>query len=127
MNTQTFILYGLRLYVADIKGLYICLAVLDCLQSFFSLKIPLVPISASAIANHDVTLRSHLLRLTCLGFARSNFAKKNKRLLAFYNFMYTFSGVFFFLRNLFIHAHYAAICINVNFKRLTTEKTYANT
>ena len=126
MNTQSFILYGLRLYFADIKGLYICLAVLDCLQSAFSLKIPLVPISASALANYDVTLRSRLLRLACLGFACSNFAKKNKRLLAFYNFMYTFSGVFF-LRNLFIHTHYAAICINVNFKRLTTKKTYANT
>ena len=31
--------------------------ILDCLQSAFSLKIPLVLISASAIANHDVMLR----------------------------------------------------------------------
>ena len=39
----------------------------------------------------------------------------------------TLSVASFFLRHLFIHVHYAAICINVNFKRLTTEKTYANT
>ena len=44
---------------------------IDCLQSAFSLKIHLVLISASAIANHDV-------------FSCSNFAKENKRLLAVY-------------------------------------------
>ena len=67
---------------------------LDCLQSAFSLKICLVLTSSSAIANNDViiTIRDYALvsrgsrlaalPLPCLGFACSNFAKKNKRLLA---------------------------------------------
>ena len=72
---------------------------LDCLQSVFSLKIRLVLVSSSAIANHDVIiaitvfffsfsgLRPPFSRLAasplaCLGLACSNFAKKNKRLLA---------------------------------------------
>ena len=46
--------------------------VVDCLQSAVSLKIRLVLISASAIANRDV-----MLLYSC-----SNFAKKNKRPLA---------------------------------------------
>ena len=73
----------------------------------FSLKIRLVLISSSAIANHDVIItietrrektvsyfffsglrprfsRLAALPLACLGFACSNFAKKNKRLLAVY-------------------------------------------
>ena len=45
----------------------------DCLQSAFSLKIRLVLILSSA-------------PLACLGFACSNFAKKNKRLLAVYTY-----------------------------------------
>ena len=45
---------------------------IDCLQSAFSLKIRLVLISSSAIANHDAIYNG------CLGFAGSNFAKKNK-------------------------------------------------
>ena len=45
---------------------------IDCLQSAFSLKIRLVLILSSAIANHDVFYNG------CLGFAGSNFAKKNK-------------------------------------------------
>ena len=59
---------------------------LDCLQSAFSLEIRLVLISSSAIANHDVISRGSRLnsQLTCLGFACSNLAKKNKRLLAVY-------------------------------------------
>ena len=76
--------------------------VLDCLQSTFSLKIRLVLISSSAIANYDVIitetrrqktdfffsgLRPRFSRLPtsplmCLGFVCSNFTKKNKRLLA---------------------------------------------
>ena len=64
--------------------------IIDCLQSAFSLKIGLVLISSSAIANHDViiTIRDWAqlsflaLPLASLGFASSNFAKKNKRLLA---------------------------------------------
>ena len=72
---------------------------LDYLQSVFSLKIRLVLISSSAIANHDVVITIETRRdekrlfgftpsflaaapLACLGFACSNFAKKNKRLLA---------------------------------------------
>ena len=72
---------------------------LDCLHSAFSLKIRQVLISASAIANHDVMLEGIGTRqektfssracalvyrapLACLGFACSNFARKNKRLLA---------------------------------------------
>ena len=73
---------------------------IDCLQSVLSLKIRLVLISSSAIANHDVIIaietrreKTHFLLgltpsflaaspLACLGFACSNFAKKNKRLLA---------------------------------------------
>ena len=43
-------------------------------------------ISSSAIANHDVIITRFsgfaALPLACLGFACSNFAKKNKRLLA---------------------------------------------
>ena len=73
------------------------------LASAFSLKIRLVLISSSAIANHDVIitietrreknffagLRPRFSRLVaslpaCLGFACCNFAKKNKRLLAVY-------------------------------------------
>ena len=73
-----------------------------------SLKIRLVLISSSVIANHDVIitikdwdqtrkgdfffsgLRPRFLRLAalplaCLGFACSNFAKKNKRLLVVYS------------------------------------------
>ena len=69
---------------------------LDCLQSAFFLKIRLVLISSSAIANHDVIrrektsyfflsgLRPCFSRLASLGFACSNFAKKTKRLLAVY-------------------------------------------
>ena len=64
---------------------------LDCLQSAFSLKICLVLTSSSAIANNDViiTIRDYALvsrgsPLACLGFACSNFAKKNKSLLAVY-------------------------------------------
>ena len=45
----------------------------DCLQSAFSLKIRLVLISSST-------------SLACLGFACSNFAKKNKTLLAVYTY-----------------------------------------
>ena len=56
---------------------------IDWLQSAFSLKIRLVLISSSAIANHDVVSRLNL-PLTCLGFECSNLAKKNKRLLAVY-------------------------------------------
>ena len=56
---------------------------IDCLQSAFSLKIRLVLISSSAIANHDVVSWLNL-PLTCLGFACSNLATKNKRLLAVY-------------------------------------------
>ena len=52
----------------------------DCLQSAFSLKIRPVLISSSAIANHDT--RQAASPLACLGLACSNFAKKNKRLLA---------------------------------------------
>ena len=66
--------------------------ILDCLQSAFSLKIRLVLISSSSIANHDVIItirdprfsRLAALPLVCLGFACSDFAKKNKRLLAVY-------------------------------------------
>ena len=47
---------------------------LDCLQSAFSLKIHLVLIAA--------------LPLASLGFACSNFAKKNKRLLAVYKMLH---------------------------------------
>ena len=66
----------------------------DCLQSSFSLKIRLVLISSSTIANNDVIItitywlrprfsRLAALPLASLGFACSNFAKKkNKRLLA---------------------------------------------
>ena len=82
---------------------------IDCLQSAFSLKIGLVLISSSAIANHDVIItkgnetrhektvsifssrayalvsrgsRLAALPLACLGFACSNFAKKkiNKKI-----------------------------------------------
>ena len=79
---------------------------LDCLQSAFSLKIRLVLISASAFANYNIMLQQGIRtrpektyfffsgRLTpsfkaargsplvCLGFSYSNFAKKNRRLLA---------------------------------------------
>ena len=80
-----------------------CNGYLDWLKSVFSLKMRLVLISSSAIANHDVVItitdgvifssRAYALisrgsrlhsRLTCLGFACSNLAKKNKRLLAVY-------------------------------------------
>ena len=74
----------------------------NCLQSVFSLKIRLVLISSSSIANHDVilliTIETRREKTDCyffflglsprfsplasLGFACSNFAKKNKRLLA---------------------------------------------
>ena len=44
--------------------------VVDCLQSAFSLKIRLVLISSSAIANHDVVFsRLPASPLACLGFA----------------------------------------------------------
>ena len=76
----------------------VCL-IIEVLQSTFSLKICLVLISSSAIANHDVIItkgmrpyEKFLLRLTpsflaalplaCLGFACSNFAKKS--FFAFY-------------------------------------------
>ena len=71
---------------------------LDCLKSVFSLKIRLVLISSSAIANHDVIITTRdsyfffsgfntpsflaAFPLVSLGFASSNFAKKNKRLTA---------------------------------------------
>ena len=61
---------------------------LDCLQSAFSLKILLVLISSSVIANHDVIITNKGLRPRVFRFACSNFAKKNRRLLAVYfNFM----------------------------------------
>ena len=50
---------------------------LDCLRrTAFSLKISLALITACATANNDVK---------CLDFARSNFAKKSKRLLLVYS------------------------------------------
>ena len=79
---------------------------IDCLQSAFSLKIRLLLISASAIANDDITLQlginqqslifssrayalvyrcSRLRRSHAWVFSCSNFAKKNKRLLAVYS------------------------------------------
>ena len=83
--------------------MYFDTSILDCLQPAFSLKIRLVLISASTIAIHDIMLhkgigirqekmdsyfffflRPHLLRFACVGFACSNFEKKNKRLLAVY-------------------------------------------
>ena len=85
---------------SDVKGKHgwLDINLLDCLQSAFSLKIRVVLISSSAIANRDVviTIRdldealyaliSRGLRLNspfaCLGFAYSNFARKNARLLA---------------------------------------------
>ena len=54
---------------------------LDFLQSAFSLKIRLVFISSSPIANHDViltVLTAHGFAARVKGFACSNFAKKNK-------------------------------------------------
>ena len=61
---------------------------LDCLQSAFSLKILLVLISSSVIANHDVIITNKGLRPRVFRFACSNFAKKNRRLLGVYfNFM----------------------------------------
>ena len=79
---------------------------IDCLQSAFPLKIRLLLISASAIANDDITLQlgisqqslifssrayalvyrcSRLRRSHAWVFSCSNFAKKNKRLLAVYS------------------------------------------
>ena len=54
---------------------------LDCLQSPFSLKIRLV-----------LDLIQRDCKPACLGFARCNFAKKNKRLLAVYC-LWTFEGL----------------------------------
>ena len=94
--------------LVSIRKKTLLLSVLQCLrnrQSAFSLKIRLVLISSNATANHDVVITIRywdqtrkdgllffLLGLTpsflaasplaCLGFACSNFAKKNKRLLA---------------------------------------------
>ena len=62
-------------------------AVVDCLQSAISLKIRLALDSSNVIANHDVIntkVHPRFSRLAALPLACSNFAKKNKRLLAVY-------------------------------------------
>ena len=49
---------------------------LDYLQSVFSLKIRLVLISSSAIANHDVTITTEILGLTPSFLATRGFAAR---------------------------------------------------
>ena len=77
----------------------------DCLQSAFSLKIRLVLILSGA-------------PLACLGFACSNFAKKNKRLLAVYTYrdLVDYSGFYKTESNNCFIIH----CFEINNKKINT-------
>ena len=83
----TFYVYLLRIPTfeiwTDILLLFVCLFVFFFVDRLLSKS---VSFSASEIANHDVFsgLHRRLSQLACLGFSCSNFAKKNKRLLAVY-------------------------------------------